>query len=88
MTLTLAVRNGSSSPVFTGSPSPSATVDGITYTIEGSLDLAFPGSAVSETAAPTGLPVLPAGWEYRRFRLDASNGLPDKGFLRVKVVQP
>jgi len=88
LTLTLAVRNGSGSPVFTGSPSPSASVDGITYTIEGSLDLNFPNSVVTETAAPTGLPALPTGWEYRRFRLDASNGLPGKGFLRAKVTQP
>jgi len=88
LTLTIAVRNSSGTPVFAGSPSPSASVDGITYTIEGSLGLTFPGSAVSETTAPTGLPVLPSGWEYRRFRLDASNGLPDKGFLRAKVTQP
>ena len=88
LTLTLAVRNGTGSPVFSGSPSLSATVDGITYTIEGSLDLTFPNSVVSETSAPTGLPALPAGWEYRRFRLDASNGLPGKGFLRAKVTEP
>ena len=88
LTLTLAVRNGSGSPIFTGSPSPTATVDDITYTIEGSLDLNFPNSVVTETAAPTGLPALPTGWEYRRFRLDASNGLPGKGFLRAKITQP
>lgn len=88
LTLTLAVRNGSGSPIFTGSPSPSASVDGITYTIEGSLGLAFPGGAVTETAAPNGLPALPGGWEYRRFRLDGSNGLTNKGFLRAKVTQP
>jgi hypothetical protein len=64
-------------------------VDGITYIIEGSLDLVFPNSPVSETAPPTGLPALPAGWEYRRFRLDAFEGsaLP-RGFLRVKVTSP
>jgi len=85
LTLTLAVRNGSGSPVFSGSPSPSATVDGITYTIEGSLDLAFPNSSVSETSVPSGLPALPSGWEYRRFKLDASSGLPGKGFLRARI---
>ncbi len=88
LTLTLAVRNVSGAPVFTGTPSPSASVDGITYTIEGSLGLIFPGSAVTETAAPTGLPALPSGWEYRRFRLDASSGLPDRGFLRARATQP
>lgn len=88
LTLTLAVRNGSGSPVFSGPPTPTANVDGITYGIEGSLDLLFPGSLVSETAVPGGLPPLPEGWEYRRFRLDASNGLPDRGFLRAKASQP
>jgi hypothetical protein len=33
----------------------------------------------------TGLPAAPAGYEYRTFRLDASDGLPAKGFLRVQV---
>jgi hypothetical protein len=88
LTLTIAVRNGSGSPVFAGSPSPAASVDGITYAIEGSLSLVFPASVVTETTAPTGLPALPSGWEYRRFRLNASNGLPDKGFLRARVSQP
>ncbi len=87
LTLTLAVRNGTGSPVFSVSSSPSVTVDGVTYTIEGSVDLNFPGSGVSETSAPTGLDPLPSGWEYRRFRLDVSNGLPDKGFLRVEVTK-
>ena len=89
LTLTIPVRNSSGSPVFSTAPSPTASVDGITYTIEGSLDLVFPNSAVSETAPPTVLPVLPSGWEYRRFRLDAFEGsaIP-RGFLRVKVTAP
>jgi hypothetical protein len=85
LTLTIAVRNGDGAPVFTGTPSPTATVDGITCTIEGSVDLAFPNSVVTETDPPTGLPALPSGWEYRRFRLNASNGLSGSGFLRVGV---
>jgi len=89
LTLTLAVRNGSGSPVFSTASAPAANVDGITYTIEGSLDLVFPTSPVSETAPPTGLPALPEGWEYRRFRLDAFEGsaIP-RGFLRVRVNTP
>ena len=87
LTLTLAVRNASGSPVFSGSPSPTATVDGITYTIEGSLGLTFPGSVVTETPPPVGLPALPGGWEYRRFRLDASSGLAGTGFIRAKVTK-
>ena len=52
----------------------------------------FPDSAVSvggasDTAlAATGLPSFAATpWEYRTFKLDASEGLPGKGFLRVKT---
>ncbi|WP_319800657.1 beta strand repeat-containing protein [Luteolibacter arcticus] len=84
LTLTIAVRKGGSSPVFAGSPL-SATSDGVKYTIEGSLDLVFPTSAVSEAAPAAGPGGLPAEYEYRRFRLDASEGLPSKGFLRVKT---
>jgi hypothetical protein len=73
----------------------SATVDGVTYTIEGTVDLStIPGSAVSHIAGP--LNSAPAGsgltadltsedWKYHVFKLDASEGLPDKGFLRAKV---
>ena len=85
LTLTIAVRNGSGSPIFSGPPAPSATVDGIIYTVEGSVDLDFPNSPVSETAPPLGLPVPPTGWEHRRFRLDDFGGPAAKGFLRVKV---
>lgn len=69
-----------------------ATVDSIVYTVEGSLTLTFPGSAVSASAASdtapaaTGLPDLTgSAWEYRTFKLDASEGLAGKGFLRVKT---
>lgn len=88
LTLTLAVRSGTGPPVFSGPPSPSASVDGITYTVEGSMTSHFPDSPVSETSTPGALPTLPAGWEYRRFRLGASNGLLDRGFLRARVSQP
>jgi autotransporter-associated beta strand protein len=84
LTLTIAVRNAGGSPVFTGSPL-TAISDGVKYTIEGSLDLVFPTSPVSEAAPATGPGGLPADYEYRRFRLDASEGLAGKGFLRVKT---
>ncbi|MEK7951376.1 beta strand repeat-containing protein [Luteolibacter soli] len=84
LTITLAVRKAGGSPVFTGSPL-SAISDGVKYTIEGSLDLVFPTSAVSEASPATGPGGLPAEYEYRRFRLNASEGLPAKGFLRVKT---
>lgn len=84
LTLTIAIRKGGGSPVFSGSPL-SATSDGVKYTIEGSLDLVFPTSLASEAAPANGPGGLPAGYEYRRFRLNASEGLASKGFLRVKI---
>ncbi len=82
--LTVAVRNGA--PAFAGAPSPTASVDGITYRIEGSTDLVDFDSAVTQVGAVTdGLPTPPAGYEYRTFRLDGSQGLPDRGFLRARV---
>ncbi len=87
--LVAAVRAGA---VFENA---TATVDGVTYTVEGSHDLDFPGTAVSsagpfdDAPAATGLPGL-AGteWEYHIFTLDASEGLTGKGFLRLKVTRP
>lgn len=88
--LTVAVRTGT--PAFSGSPSPSAIqiADGITYTIEGSLDLAtFPATVnVVPTPVTVGLPAAGTGYEYRSFSLSGSNGLPSKGFLRAKVTSP
>ena len=91
LTLVAAVRDGA---VFANGPNgvQTATVDGVVYTIQGSLALTFPDSPVSvgsasDTApAATGLPSLAAtAWEYRTFKLDASEGLPGKGFLRAKI---
>ncbi|MCU0780170.1 MAG: Ig-like domain-containing protein [Akkermansiaceae bacterium] len=96
LTLVVAVRAGAT---FTGSGTPvvqsnTTAVDGLTYTIEGSLDLVtIPGSDVSHVAGPSatapaaaGLPDLTGtGWEYHTFKLNASEGLGGKGFLRTKV---
>ena len=87
--LTVAVRTGTLG--FSGSPSPSANqaADGITYSIEGSLDLAaFPVTVNGVAPVTTGLPAAGAGYEYRSFSLDGSNGLTGKGFLRAKVTSP
>ena len=85
MLLTIAVR--STAPAFSGSPSPTSTVDGITYTIQGSTDLsAFTTGVTLVTPAVTpSLPTLPGGYQYRTFSLTGSDGLPSKGFLRVQV---
>jgi autotransporter-associated beta strand protein len=90
--LTVAVRAGT--PAFTGSPSPTASQDGISYTIEGSLTLGGFATAVHVVPTPvtingiTPLPAAGTGYEYRSFSLSGSNGLPGKGFIRAKVTQP
>jgi autotransporter-associated beta strand protein len=90
LTLTVAVRAGAT---FAGSPSPAATVDGVTYTLQGSLDLSSFTSGVTEAAsalspAQTGLPdITGSGWEYHTFILTGSEGLPGRGFLRAAVSQ-
>jgi hypothetical protein len=87
--LTIAVRDGAGlDPVFapaTGG-SPTATQDGVTYTIEGGVDLAsFTGAVSVVDTVATGLDPAPAGYEYRTFSLDGSDGLPAKGFMRVSI---
>ncbi len=91
LTLVAAVRDGA---VFATGPNgvQTATIDGVVYTAQGSLALTFPDSAVSVGAASdtapaaTGLPSLAStAWEYRTFKLDASEGLSGKGFLRIKT---
>jgi autotransporter-associated beta strand protein len=80
LVLTIAVREGA--PAFTGSPVATATHDGIVYSVEGSLNLVDFDSAVSPVdPITTGLPG--SDYEYRSFRLDASDGLPSRGFLRA-----
>jgi hypothetical protein len=81
---TIAVRAGA--PVFTGTPSPSATHDGITYTVLGGLNPNQTDSPVAVAPLQTaGLPAAPTGYEYRTFRLIAADGLPSSGFMRVRV---
>ena len=88
LTLTIAVRNGAL-PSAGPNGSVNLTVDGITYNVQGSLTLAAPfNSPVSEvTPAFTLTPSPDTGWTARTFRLDASEGLPGKGFIRVSVSQ-
>jgi autotransporter-associated beta strand protein len=91
LTFITAVRRGA---VFSAGPNgtQTATIDGVVYAIEGSLDLNFPNSNVShigasDTApADTGLPsLIGQDWEYRTFKLDASEGTPNRGFLRGRA---
>jgi hypothetical protein len=85
LVLTLAVRSGAS---FGAGPSPSAVVDGVTYTVQGSLDLnsfsaPVDGPIESAVLPPSLSPVPPSGYQYVSFRLAGSEGLTGKGFLRA-----
>lgn len=86
--LTVAVRAGT--PAFSGSPSPTASHDGITYRIQGGTSLDSFASIVKvlPAAVDNGLPPAGEGYEYRSFSLSGSEGLSGAGFLRVEVTQP
>ena len=86
--LTIAVRTGT--PAFAGSPL-SSTIDGVTYNVQGSVDLVDFSSAVVTvpTAMTASLPALSSGdYEYRSFSLGTSNELLGKGFLCATVTKP
>lgn len=84
LTLTLEVRAGATFAA-TGN-TLTATVDGLTYRIEGSTDLATWNSAVSEVAQlGSGSPS--ADYVFKTFRLDQASGLAGKGFLRTVLVK-
>ncbi len=85
--MTIAVRNGAS---FSSSGGDRvATLDGVTYRVEGSFDLATWTLAVSEVTPNTGfkqgLPTLPSGWEYRSFRVPGETKDTRRAFLRLVI---
>ncbi len=85
LTLTLEVRSGAS---FTASGSEMvATVDGVNYQIQGSVDLVNFTSAVVEVTPQIGTGSPSAGYVFKTFRLVSGNGLPNKGFIRAAVTQ-
>lgn len=96
-TLVVAVRDGATFASSGSSPNvvQTATVDGVTYTIEGSLDLqALPNADVSLVGGPletapvaTGLlDLTDTEWEYHSFKLDASESLAaPRGFMRANA---
>jgi len=51
------------------------------------IDYFFGGSLLNGPVATitAGLPTVPAGYEYRTFSLDGSNGPSGKGFLRMQI---
>jgi hypothetical protein len=81
LTITTLVRAGAQ---FAGS-SPSASIDGIDYVIEGGQNLTIFNSEVVSMASPAGLPTPPADYEFKSFRLATPISASPKAFLRVKV---
>lgn len=86
LALTIAVRTGATfAPGLDGSQT--VTVDGVTYTVQGSLDLVNFNqdvSFVTKTASAS------PDYELHTFLLDASDAVSPaaKGFLRVVVTKP
>lgn len=93
LVITLPVRAGAT---FSGTAPASAIVDGVTYEIGGTNDLAVFNQNVSEVVpALTENPVMPepnTGWTYRSFRLNGTVGggasRGPKGFLRASIPVP
>jgi hypothetical protein len=86
LVLTIAARDGAN---FAGPPSPTASIDGITYQIQGSTDLATFVAEVEEVALTNpGAFTPPAGYTLKSFRLMQAPALSSKGFLRVEITQP
>jgi len=86
LAITLPVRSGAA---FSSSPSPTATVDGIIYTIQGTLSLDDWTESLTEVTPveSSGLPALSSGWEYRTFRFVESSLLQSQGFFRIATEQ-
>lgn len=84
LVLTIAVRQGAA---FAGSPTPSASIDGVSYQIQGGLDLVAWDSVVEEVTItnPGSAITAPTGYELKSFRLAPASGLPSLGFLRLAV---
>ena len=93
LTFTCAVRRSALAFTATGDGAQSATIDGVTYTIEATAALTgawnTPVTYIGKSDTPpagSGLPDLTGqAWEYRSF--SAFNGLPTKGFLRTRASQ-
>lgn len=88
LTLTLPVRAGAS---FDGPGDlVSDVVDGLTYKIQGSTDLADFLSINVEEVSPaltSGLTDPDEGWEYRTFRLSDDTITAPRGFLRAVITE-
>ena len=75
-----------SGAVFTGSPSPSAAIDGLVYQIQGSHALGDFAAPLVETNPNTdGMPALDPGWTYHGFRLSEED--LTSGFFRIHLTE-
>lgn len=82
LTLTVAVRSGATfAPGVDGVQV--ASVDGLAYTIRGSLDLTNFTSAVAHVGSTAS---DDPDYQLHTFRLTASEGLPGKGFLQAVAI--
>jgi hypothetical protein len=82
LTLTFACRSGVS---FSGAGPLTGSVDGVDYTVRGSLDLSAFTLGLDEVtpAIVTGLPdPAPDGYEYRTFRVTAAQSANPKAFMQ------
>ena len=86
LTLTVEVRAGA--VLVPDGPDLVATADGVAYRFEGSTDLATFASPVSEVLPHRGPASPTPGYAFKTIRLDASTGLPSKGFLRATATAP
>jgi len=85
MVLTVAVHVGA---VFSGSTSLRATVEGATYVVEASEDLAnwqLPAAEIMPASDDARALSAPEGYELRSFRIDPTEAVAPADFLRVRV---
>jgi hypothetical protein len=85
LALSLLVPIGAS---FSGSPSPSATIEGVGVRIVGSVDFVTYDRHVEPTSPKPGLPGAPAEYEWHTFRLSDPISSQPSGFLRVRFESP
>ena len=84
LTITLEVRTGTTFAAD-GPDLVSPPIDGISYRIEGSADLTTFDSPVTEVIPHLGTGSPKSGYVFKTFRLSASNGLSNQGFLRASA---
>jgi hypothetical protein len=83
LVFTLAVLSGAT---FSSAPdnAMTATIQGVTYRIESSLNLSDWNAVVAEVApVTTGLPAAPAGYTYHSFRASAFPSSTSRAFMRL-----